>query len=518
MSLPGYARPNTVSASGFPVEIGVRSSDRRTIDWRPLGSYQEAAFDWTWGLEAEQGAFTLHPTHRLNDVLSQCERKCFHVRTFYNGKPWTGRVMKQEIDGVPGRENFMYTCYGNKFHLQRWYAWVNSLFPPEIQFNITGKQDVRIGAFDPVAKSYLASNAIRLNKPIFAKLPIRQPAAWQNLHIDNFGNFDDVIDFIGEVTEPIVFLQARFTQGDDLFRQSVERLELGVSVELWDGRGTSPTVFNTSTLGNLQSVIDYTDDHFLDLSRLAGIGNGLWSNTMDRAGYVFDTHEKRDNRQVQFRTDSEGQIESYKMSRAHADATRVIVGGKSPAILNDIIEIGANLAIQLILNLIAPGLGLGAVVGDLFDDIFFAFQVFWDDDLEDDIGADDAFGEVFADNTNAWSLDAYSVGQTALKEHGGSTELEINAVSGGPNGRGNSFGADNGTARRFDVGDVITFWDRGNTVEQYVSKVAVSDRRDGHMREQVTLGSDKRLKHPWERAISGLIGAGSVLRGIANSV
>ena len=93
MSLPGYARPNTVSASGFPVEIGVRSSDRRTIDWRPLGSYQEAAFDWTWGLEAEQGAFTLHPTHPLNDVLSQCERKCFHVRTFYNVKPWTGRVM-----------------------------------------------------------------------------------------------------------------------------------------------------------------------------------------------------------------------------------------------------------------------------------------------------------------------------------------------------------------------------------------------------------------------------------------
>lgn len=519
MSLPGYARPNTIDASGFDIQIGKRNNP--VIDWRPVGGYEEAAFDWTWGLDAESAAFTLHPEHPMNEVITNVRRTCYHIRLGnggYNGKPWTGRIMKKGVTGAPGREKFLYTCVGNKYWLKRWYAWVNSLFPPEIQFNITGKQDVRLGAPDPVMKSYLASNMIRLNKPVYAALPIRQPSQWKDLHIDNFNSLDDVLEFVGNVTEPIVALQARFTQGDDLFKQTVERLEMGVSVALWDGRGTSPQVFNTSTLGNLQSIIDYTSDHFLDLSRLSGIQNGLWSDSMDRAGFVFDTHEKRDNRKVQFRTDSQGQIETYETEEVHADATRAIVGGKSPEIMNSIIEIGANLVIQLLINLLAPGLGLGVVVGDLFDDIFFAFQVFWDNELENEIGKDDAFPEVFADNTAAWSLDGYSVGKTALKEHGGSMELKINAMSGGANGRGISFGADNGTARRFDVGDVIHFWDRGNTVEQYVSKVAVADSRDGRMREQVTLGADKRLKGPWDRAITGLIGVAGTLRGVANSV
>ena len=515
--LPGYARPNTTPVTPFPIDIGRRNNP--VIEWRPVGDYQEAAFDWTFGLEPGTGAFTLHPEHPLVSKITNVKRRCFHVRTMYNGKPWNGRIMRRRLAGTPGREKVLYTCVDNKYLMQRWLAWVNPGMPPWIQVGLTGKQDVMVGPPDPTFKYFFAKNMTRLNFPAFCKLPLQWPAEWTMPDIGDIDSLDDLLDLIADVTDPIVALQARFPRGADLFEPSIKRLEMGISVDLWDGHGTSPKVFNTSTLGALQSIIDASSDHFLDLSQLLKpINNGLWSDTLDRAGMVFDTKQKRDNRKVQFRTDAPGQIESYEYEEAHPEAGKVIVGGKSPAILNDVIEIGANLAIQLLLNLIAPGLGLGAVVGDLFDDIFFAYQQFWDQDLIDDVGEDDIWPEDFVDNTAAHSLDSYATGMTGLKERGGGEKLTINATSGGADGRGMSFGADNGTSRRFDVGDIIQFWDRGNTVEQYVSKVAVADKRNGRMLEQTTVGESERLKGPWDRTITGLIGLGATSRAFANSV
>ena len=525
MMAAGYADPNTDDPQTFNFDIGLR--DNPVIDWRPVGSYLNAGTTWTHGLEPGRIAFELKWDNPITDIVtpSTVKRKCFHIRLGrgpdgsigYNGIPWTGRIVDAEFSGTPGRERCVYIAECNKIWLQSTYAWVNNLFPPEVQFNLTGKQDVRIGSPDRVMKSYVTSVMTRLGKPFYSALPMRQPSAWANLHIDNFFDLDEVFDFIADVTEPLMFSQARFTQLDELFAQDVNRLEWGIKVDLWDGRGTSPTVFNTDTLADLQSIIDYTDDDFLNLGKLASISDGTWKNKMNRAGWVFDTYEKRDNRKVQFRTDSDGQIQDYTSKGTHARATRAIVGGKSPAILNDIIEIGANLAISLLLNLIAPGLGLGVVVGDLFDDIFFAYQVFWDDELEDEIGEDDALPEKFADNTAAWSLDGYATGKETLKAKGGEQSITINAMSGVP-GRGNTFGEDDGSARRYKVGDRIHLWDRGNFVEQYVSSVTVTDKPGERDRQQPTLGSNKRLKGPWSRVIAGVQGLGATSRGIANSV
>ncbi|MFE7747421.1 hypothetical protein, partial [Nocardia sp. NPDC057455] len=236
--------------------------------------------------------------------------------------------------------------------------------------------------------------------------------------------------------------------------------------------------------------------------------------TPPRACYVFDTRAKRDMRKIQWRTDG-GQIDHYERDFSHVDAVRAIVGGKAPEILNQAIEWAANFAIQLLINLIAPGLGLGFVVGDLFDNIFFAYQQFFDEDTEDEIGIDDAFAEVFADNTAAWSLDSFAVGHTALKEHGGSDALKLSIDAGGT---GYRFGADDGTGTRYDVGDVHTVYDRGNTVEQYVSGVVISDSRDGRRVETPTLGEDQRLTGAWDRLIANIQGLAGTTRGIANSL
>ena len=51
-----------------------------------------------------------------------------------------------------------------------------------------------------------------------------------------------------------------------------------------------------------------------------------------------------------------------------------------------------------------------------------------------DLGMD-AYGEIFADNTAAYSLDAYATGKRTLHEHGGSQTLDVQVMS-GVDGRG----------------------------------------------------------------------------------
>jgi hypothetical protein len=524
---PGYADPYTRPVEQFDIQVGKRigGGEGSIVGWRPVGTYLEASIDFTWGLEVGGLVFSLKPDHPLNAIIQETgiKRRAYHVRATYNGIEFTGRIKKRRMSGRPGQELVTYECVDYKYWLCRVLFWVNPLFPPEVQIGLTGKQDMMFGPPDPVFKYFLAKNFTRLDRPFYCSLPIHWPSSWTQPNISAINSLDDLLDLIFDATEDITGLQCRFTPGDEAFTQTVDLLEMGVSVDFWDGHGTSPQVFNTDSLASLQSIIDFSSDHFLDLGQLLDpVNDGLFSLEADRASYVFDTAEKRDRRQVQFRTDGT-QIDTYDYGEEHADATDAIVGGKSPSMVNELIEIGANLAIAAIIAAIAtiPGAagvaGLSIGVGDLFDDIFFAYQRFWDQDLEDDIGSDDAFAEGFADNTAAYSVDAYSTGKKYLKDHGGSEQLTINTISYGPTGRGITFGADDGTARRFQCGDIVTFWDRGNTVEQFASKVTIADQPGQRLVMSATFGDDMRLKGPWDRLLGGLGRAGALLNGFANS-
>lgn len=513
--LPGYAAPNTSPVEAFSIELGQRTSDRKRIEWTPLGAYKEAEFQWHWYLP---GAFhfDLQPDHRLIPYMRLLRRKAIHVRTYHNGIPFYGRLMAGNINGRPGRENVRFSGFDYKILLTRWLAWVNPFFPPEFQLALTGKQDIMAGDPDFVFKYFASKNWARLHRPIYSALPLHQ--VYGDLpDLEGIATLDDLLSIINDAIENLVILSARFTQGDELFKLNRSRLDFGYKMDLWDGTGTPPACFNTETLSQLLSVIDATSDNFLNFlnpGNYLGLADPASWGKADRACYIFDTRAKRDMRKIQWRTDG-GQIEHWENDFSHADACRAIVGGKAPEILNQVIEWAANFAIQLLINALAPGLGLGVVVGDLFDDIFFAFQQFFDGDLEDEIGIDDAMAEIFADNTSAWSLDSYSIAHGALKDHSGSDAIKLTIDA---TGTGYHFGADDGSGTRYDVGDTHTFYDRGNTVEQYISAVTVSDKRDGRMVETPTLGEDTRLQGNFDRMIANVQSLAGSIRGIANSV
>jgi hypothetical protein len=165
--------------------------------------------------------------------------------------------------------------------------------------------------------------------------------------------------------------------------------------------------------------------------------------------------------------------------------------------------------------MLIPGANLGSIlVGDLFDDIFFAYQKFDDSVLKSDLGRH-GFGEAFGDNTNAWNLDSFAVGMAALREHGPQESLKLEVQSGVGTG-GFTFGADDTSGRRFRVGDIMSFYDRGTIIEDYVSAVEVEDSRGQFCTEFITIGDDRAIKDGWNRVIDRLKGFASLSRAIAN--
>ncbi|MHD0301825.1 Gp37-like protein [Rhodococcus erythropolis] len=521
--MPGYARPNTTDQVGFDIEFG--SPD--ALSWRPLGSYMPGTtFEFHWFLPTF-ATINIMSDHPAAAYLRRCKRRVIHIRTEVNGIPWTGRVFGAKAVGPPGRMTVQLTCISNMMWLMRGLAWVNNTLPPEIQFNITGKQDIDWGPPDQVFKKYVAKVFTRLRAPVYGALPIRKTSP-ELPDLDDIDTLDDLLNIVHESPDEMIVLSARFPQLDELFKQTVETHEIGMSIDLWTpaDEKPSPHVFNTHTLSMLQSVFDYTSDNFLNFTNpgnVLGLTNPSEWGKMQRAGYVFNTHAKRDRRELQWRTDS-GQIVWIESGEETATLTRVVIGGKAPEILNQVIEWGANFALQLILNAILPGLGLGNIIGDLFDNVFFAFQQFWDPELEDEMG-EHGRGEGFGDNTAAYSLDGWANGLAALKAGGGSEYIKFKVVSGGADNRGLTFGADveviDGVEvsfpRRFKVGDIMTFYDDGVTVEQYVSSVKIVDNLDGHMVHEITLGDALPVKDAWEQVYSRIQKFAGIFRAIANS-
>ncbi|WP_037159656.1 Gp37-like protein [Rhodococcoides fascians] len=520
INAPGYANPNATPKEARDIQIGVRSSDRRTIDWTPLGGYKSSTFEFDW---YEHANFEIHikPDHRLLPFIKTRNgrpKRAIFVRTEENGITQTYRLMKRRHVGVPGREDVVLSGFDHRFYLQRGLDWVNNLFPPEFQISLTGKQHVTIGEPDIAFKLIGAGVWTRLNKPIFSALPLHQVTT-DLPDLDDIDTLDDLVSLADGWLANVALISTRFTRLDEAFANTRNRLDFGYKMDVWDGYGTPPTVFNTSSLSQLQSVIDATSDNFLKFTNpnnYLGLADPASWNRMPRAGYIFDTVAKRDMRHIQWRTDG-GQISHIDYEINEPDLDRITVGGKAPEILNQVIEWGANFAIQLLLNAIAPGLGLGFVVGDLFDNIFFAYQSFYDSDLANEVGQDDSWGEGWGDNTNAYSLDSYSIAQEKLEAGSGNENLNLTVDSGNLNG--NQFGADDDSGKRYNLGDVHTFYDQGTTTEQYVSHVVCADDLTSGRRTQVPSFGKNPLKKVGVTSLLGnLQSLASYSRGNSNSV
>ncbi|MEU3013338.1 hypothetical protein [Nocardia asteroides] len=505
--------PNVSEPQAFPIEV---FNDTCTAS-RPLGPYISARFGWYWRLPGT-GTIRVKADHPLAARLMSCKRAVVPIRTHYNGVPWSGRVFDAVMEGKPGEEIVTATLMGDLYWVLTLLCWVNPFFPPEVQIGLTGKQDIMFGPVDFVYKYFLAKNVIRMQKPVYAKLPIQYHVP-ELPQLDDLDTLDDILDAIHAFTSDLCVVSARFTRLDELMENAIAVSDRGLTAELWVPKdGPSPWVFNTDTLARLANVLDLSGDNFFwftNPDNVLGLADPDQWGKLQHPGIVFDTRIKRDRTWMEWRTDS-GWITHYKRGVSHPRAHSAIVGGKAPDFINQGVEWAANLALKFLLNILLPGAGLGDIlVGDLFDDIFFAYQRFDDPQLEADLGPF-AFGEIFADNSNAYSLDSWAVGVAALNEAGGGESFKIE-VQAGINGRGFQFGADDGSGTRFREGDIMSFYDRGTRVANYISSVEVEDQRGGRTTEYISVGDDDAAEDAMTVLLGRVKDLANFSRSMANS-
>ncbi|AKJ72116.1 hypothetical protein GMA1_19 [Gordonia phage GMA1] len=510
----GARRPGDPDTATFDIEINT-DNQMRSEYWRPFGEYQRVKFQWAWGIPAV-AEIQIAKTHPMAAVVMECRRRIISVVTHHNGLRWDGRVMAARYKGQPGREIITISLINNLIWQTSALAWPQPLFPrPEFQFP---KHDIGFGPLDGVYKYFSTRNYTRMLSPVYSRLPIRYDTP-DLPDLNTIGSIDGLLDYIADSTDDLVAVWARMTPLDELHKVHFANSERAPVIESYrPGIDPDPgQVFNADSLGHLENIISWEGlEHFfyfMNPGNILGLANPSNWLKATQPCYLLDTVEKRDRRHMEWRTDG-GNIVDIERYVTHPEGYQVVVGGKAPEIANNLVQMAINLLIQGAMSALQIG-GAAPVVGDLFNDVFFAYNLFSDPDLKAELGRH-ALPEKFANSGTAFSLDALAVGTSKLKEIGGQDTLKLTVLAG--NG-GYELGEDDGSGRRFKVGDRMTFTDTdfGTSVEQWVSSAEVEHTPGGQKVTTVTLGDDLAIRSGWERVIEKIGMAAGAINTIANS-
>ncbi|MGB3707593.1 hypothetical protein [Gordonia sp. (in: high G+C Gram-positive bacteria)] len=508
----GARKPGAPDTAMFDIEIN-GDNQVRSEYWRPFGPYQRCKWQWAWGIPAV-AEVQIAKTHPMAKLVMSCRRRIVSVVTNHNGVPWDGRVMAARYKGRPGQEIITFYLVNNLIWQTSALAWPQPLFPrPEFQFP---KHDIGFGPLDGVYKYFSAKNHTRLLNPVHARLPVRYDTP-SLPDLNHMSSVDDLVDYIADSTDDLVAVWARMTPLDELHKTHFSISDRAPTVNLWrPGIDPDPgNIFNPEALGHLENIISWEGlqhfFYFLNPGNILGMANPANWLKATKPCYLLDTVEKRDRRHMEWRTDG-GNIVDIERYVSHPEGYQVIVGGKAPEIANNLVQMAINLLIQGAMSALQIG-GAAPVVGDLFNDVFFAYQMFSDQDLKAELGTH-GLSEAFANSGTAFSLDSLAAGTSKLKEIGGQDTLKLTVMAG--NG-GYEHGVDDGSGLRFQVGDRMSLTDFGETVEQWVSAVEVEHTPGEQKTTTVTLGDDLQLRSGWDRMIDKIGMLAGATNAAANS-
>lgn len=463
----------------WPDRLDMRVWDHDMKRSRPVGVKMDSSIRDTF-IGAGTGSLTVARDHPLADRLMQADYDMVPITANLNGHEWSGFVNEFVCEGPPGEE--VLTCT-----LLDWYAMIHAILgrpspfaPLEAQMP---PQDTKAAPLVTTVLHFILRNAIRLGLPIY----VRPPS--------------------GVDRSPWVTRWSRMTPLDEVIEPALQEhgYQLRVSMIPAHAELDSPVLSAQGFRNASNDILKHIDNFFLLFQRgLSGISDPGAITRIETAGLLVECVPKRDRQFVRWSTDSGG-IKNIRTTGKNPKATTVVVGGKSPAWVSDLIDFGIDLAIEGILSAIGIAVGsalgpigglIGGFIGDLagnfLDDVFLAYSEYSDVELKAQLGP---FGmpEAFVSGgAGTFSLDAIDAGLSGLQENRGGRSIEITLEDGVPHRWGNDEHLPDGRIRRgYRVGDICTFEDRGTVIEDYISSVEVRDNDKGL--EVVTTVGDSRI-------------------------
>lgn len=300
-------------------------------------------------------------------------------------------------------------------------------------------------------------------------------------------------------------LDARFDQAADFFRETLDAAALLLTVDMWLEGDPQPfpehtllrqaTIildvrtrqFDTSTTGRaldffhglMRTFSQENNSPFFGLSENVATADGVVPWVVWRPEYM------------------RGVVSKFTVVKSE-DAT-VIVGGKSPEILNKMIGAGSKAIFSGLAGglaaifppfaglITAAGTFLGEMTAAALKDKLFAWQQFENSVRRAAHGRFAYMGQVGAGD--GWTLAAFQQGFQMLQKGAGMMSIAFEATDEAPYRWG----------RDFRAGDQQGVEHRGIIFATYVSRVQLSYSPQGGWQQQVTLG-DQRARESTERA------------------
>lgn len=434
---------------------------------------------------AGSGSLTVSRDHPLANRLMQADYDVVPITAELNGVEWSGFVDEYTCEGAPGEEVLSCT-------LLDWYSVIHSILgrpspfaPLEVQMP---PQDTKAAPLVTTVLHFILRNAVRLNYPLYVRVPEG---------VDN---------------SPWVTRWSRMTPLDEVIEPALE--EHGYQLRVTMIPANAELDFPIMSAQGWRQPTDHFlqgIDNFFRFLRdpLRGVPDPQAITRMDTAGILVECVPKRDRQFVRWTTEGGG-IKNIKTVGKRPTASTVVVGGKSPAWVTDLIDLGIDLAIAGIAAAagIASGGLLGGFVagllGNFLDDVFLAYSEYTDHQLKAQLGPFGPPEAFISSGAGTFSLDAIDAGLSGLQEHQGGRSMEITLEDGAPHHWGLDEHLDDGRIRRgYLVGDINIFSDRGVEIEDYISTVEAVDDQNG-LTVAATVGDSRIVDDPQVKQIKNL--------------
>lgn len=482
----------------WPDRMGIRVWSNDMLRSRPLGVKMSSSVAFRF-VGADTGSLQVSRDHPLADRLMQADYDMVPITADINGQEWSGFVDQFVSEGAPGEEIVSCTLLG-------WYAIIHAILgrpnpfsPLEVQ---APAQDLRAAPLVTAVLHFVLRNAARLDLPIY----VRKPE--------------------GRDLSPFVTRWSRMTPLDEVIEPALDEHGYQMRVTmLHAGQQVPGTILSAKEYkrhGNpILSAMDNMFEEWQKGRVPKDVSDPDTATTISTPGLLVEVVPKRSREFVRWSTEGGG-ISHIKITGNNPKAHTAVVGGKSPAWINDAIDLGIDIAMEglvqaagaaigAIVGSVFPGAGtviggaiggaIGGVVGGFFKDnlhdVFLAYSEYTDQELKAALGPF-ARPEVFiSSGAGTFSYDAIDAGLTGLKEARGGRTIELTVTDGRPHQFGLDERLDDGRIRRgYQVGDINTFSDRGTTISDYVSQVEVVDDWQG-ISAKPTIG-DLKIADPPE--------------------
>lgn len=453
-----------------------------------LTGYIETELNEEFGFNAGTASLTLPADHKLAPRIMQASQDVVPITAYRNGWKWTGTVQSYVAAGKPGRETITATLINDLSQLSNVIAWPNTRTPLEAQMPA---RDHQAGPLEAVAYHFISENIARSGLPAYVMMP--PPRYWDK--------------------SPIVDVVARMTPLDVLLRDVLDEHDYNITAEMWwpgeefpDGKMV-PLV-GGSTLSRQALLTRANLDQTFD-------PNGPRLEEPNEPGLIVRVEPVRDRPHVRFSTNGRD-INEFSLSGQKPGAVNAIVGGKSDDWLNELLGLGADATVQAVLTAIGSSAGplgaifgglVGDILGDQLEDTVFAFTDRTDVQRRAEMGPFHPRESFTSSSSGVFTFDTQALAERALVDAQGGQAIEIDLADGFSKTLGNDQRADNGKIRYgYRIADKPTFEEHlsGVVVQDIITGIKVTDRRDERLRVKSRIGKAKNTDNPYLRLVSKL--------------